>query len=556
MAEYVYDFTGKYGPRYAVYERLEDGSLSAPLTVAWNPKQIRFFDSKEPTVLFGGGRGPGKTESVCWDAIFKARLNPGKRFIIFRRTMGELKDTIIARYKQIPEGVRGRYIGEMSNERCELDNGSVIRFASAGNEAAVRKILSGEYLGMYFDEWSEWPYAEWKFLAGSCRSTTAKNLLGELVTAQVKGATNPGGIGGDSLNRLFGCDIDKCAPLGEDPEAYDPDDYVFIQTLIGDNPAYSADTEAGRAYRKMLASQPRAIRDAWLYGKWSGFEGQYFETYEYAKVAIPHDTLMRLMFQQHWQPCWIALDWGKTHASYVVWGTFVDIDGITFPVAYRELLVNGGEGGAMDKEGNPIRGLSENALAQLIADETPEHEKKRVDRIYGSPDLGFERLMRGHKMGDIFVANGMVRMTAAFNERVDGWSLIYGKLAEENDIKQPWTQCAMSGLLIDDELVYPFEAIPWALASKKAGHDGDIDKEGSNPLLDVLDGLRYLIASRIQPQDKPNQQKIKEKLAALPVEGASRYIAHLKLQAEHRETTAPFYARNSMGARRKHGKRH
>jgi hypothetical protein len=71
--------------------------------------------------------------------------------------------------------------------------------------------------------------------------------------------------------------------------------------------------------------------------------------------------------------------------------------------------------------------------------------------------------------------------------------------------------------------------------------DGDIDSDGDSPMLDVLDGLRYGIASRIQPEEKPREQKLKETLAALPVVGSSRYIATLKAEKENRTTTAPYY---------------
>lgn len=533
-----------HGCRYSVYEKHDDGSYTCIFHP--HPKQILYFDASIAHVLFGGSRGPGKTEAICWDAIFKAYLVPGSRQIIFRRTMGELKSTIIDRFKFLPEGLRGRYIGEMSYERCEFPNGSMIRFCSAHSLADARKMLSGEYLCAHFDEWSEWPYSEWKFITGSVRTTESKDILSRPIIAQVKGATNPGGFGGDVLNHLFGCDIEKSCPTGEDPESYSPEDYLFIQTFIDDNPAYGMDTPAGRAYRKMLMSQPRRIRDAWLYGKWSGFEGQYFDNYEYECMALAHDTVVRMMAKQYWQPVWIALDWGKVHHSYVTWNTFIELElrsghKKTFPVTFRELL---------------IKGISEAALAQEVADQTPEGEKKRVDKIYGSPDLGSDRLSRGHRMSDIFVGNNMPRMRAAYNSREDGWTLLYGLLGsldengdiERNDMADGKQFCDW---LIDDEVLHAFEAIPWAMHSQKPGHDGDIASEGDSPMLDVLDGLRYGIASRIQPEEKPQQQKLKEKLAALPVQGSSRYIAHLKSEKESEKTSAPFYtSKRRFGPRR------
>ena len=461
--------------------------------------------------------------------------------------MGELKSTIIERFKALPAGLRGRYIGEMSYERCEFQNGSIVRFGSARSEADTRKMLSGEVYRASFDEWSEWPYSQWKFISGSVRTTKNVNIHGKPIIAQVKGATNPGGLGGDILNRLFGCEMEKACPIGEDPEAYDPEDYLFIQALIDDNPAYGPDTQAGKAYRKMLMSQPRRIRDAWLYGKWSGFEGQYFDNYEYLNIAFPHDAIVRAMAKQHWQPIWLGLDQGKVHHSYVTWNTFIELKlksghMKTFPVTYRELL---------------IKGISEPALAQEIADQTPENEKKRVDKIYASPELGTDRLSRGHRMSDVFVGNDMPRMTGAYDDRQNGWTLLYSLLGDtdENDdivLNELEDGSKVCDWLIDDEIVHIFDALPWAMTSQKPGHDGDIASEGDSPMLDVLDGTRYGIASRIRPQEMPRQEKLKETIAALPVVGSSRYIAHLKSKMEDEKTSAPFYS----GGRRYRPRRH
>jgi len=548
---YILDFQGTQGPelactldsathgsRYSVYETDAAGRYNSCLFHPY-PKQLRYFEAREPYVLIGGGRGPGKTEAICWDAIFKAHLVPKSRQIIFRRTMGELTSTIVDRFRKLPPEVRGRYIGEMSYTRVELANGSIIRFASARSDEDTRKMLSGEFLCAHFDEWSEWEYRQWKYISGSVRTTIQADAMGRPVIAQVKGATNPGGIGGDVLNHLFGGDIPKSAPIGEDPEAYNAEDYLFIQSLVDDNPAYSAETAAGNAYRRMLMSQPRRVRDAWLYGKWSGFEGQYFDNYEYENIAFPHDEIVRLMARQTWQPIWISFDWGKVHHAYVSWHTFLDLilksgHKKTFLATFDEML---------------IKGISENALAQEIADRTCPHSwAKRVDKIYGSPDLGSDRLSRGHRMSDILVGNGLPRMWPAYNERENGWTLMYQLLGKRDEEENPILNELEDGSLVcdwlmDDEIQHGFDALAWAMVSKKPGHDGDINSEGDSPLLDVLDGARYGIASRIQPEEQaPFSERQKEALAELPIVGSSRYIKSLQMAAEEKKSTQPFYS--------------
>src|SRR5581483_663695 len=164
-----------HGTRYSVYETNDEGqillSIFHPL-----PNQLVYFLASEVYILFGGGRGPGKTEAICWDALFKAYLVPGSVQIIFRRTMGELKKTIINRFKSMPSDLRGKYIGEQGNERVELPNGSKIYFSSARSEDDTRKMLSGEFLCVHFDEWSEWPYTQWKLISGSVRATVEREV--------------------------------------------------------------------------------------------------------------------------------------------------------------------------------------------------------------------------------------------------------------------------------------------------------------------------------------------------------------------------------------------
>ena len=524
---YLIDFDGDYGTRYKVYQ-VEDDEIVDEVTATEfpHPKQILFFDSTFRYTLFGGARGGGKTEAIIWDAIFKAHKVPGCSIIIFRRTMGELESTIIDRFKKLPPGLVGIYHGSQSSEHMELENGSKIYFKSAKNEEDVRKFLSGEYFCAYFDEWSEWPYSMWKFIGGSVRNPASTDVFGNPITAQIKGCTNPGGVGGDELANLFGCGRDQKQVAGEEKEVYDPKEYIFIQSLVNDNPAYSAETPAGKDYRAMLNSMPRRIRDAWVKGLWTGFEGQYFEGYEEDVTVIHHDDFLRIWAKQYWQPVWISIDWGSTHFFYVSWHTFVTFalksgEEIDVPFTFREWL---------------DRGLSETALAEEIVQRTPVAERTRVSNIYLSPDCGFDNeLMRGYKIGSVFVSHEMPRAEPAFNSRIDGWRLMDDLLRSRLEM----LSYTISKWCITTNCQEAQQAIPQAKCDPK--NDGDIEKEGNSPFLDVLDGLRYGIASHVRPEVKPIAQKIKDELIQLPRQGNSRFIRHKQLLVEERENLQPFY---------------
>ena len=79
---------------------------------------------------------------------------------------------------------------------------------------------------------------------------------------------NPGGPSHGYFKRVF---IDRKFREGEKPE-----DYAFIQALCTDNQALM---KAQPQYLEVLKKLPKKLREAWLYGKWDIFEGQFFEEF-------------------------------------------------------------------------------------------------------------------------------------------------------------------------------------------------------------------------------------------------------------------------------------
>ncbi len=534
------DFAGKHGPRWGVYEADSHETIIKPIFIP-HEKQIKFLDAKTPRVLFGGGRGGGKTEVIVWKPIYTAYLVPGAKMIAFRRTMGELKKTIIQRFMELPKGLYAK----CTEDAVRFDNGSTLWFGSADDEKAVRKMLSGEYVLIEFDEWSEWPMSMWKFMEGSLRAPVERDVLGNQIIPQVVGATNPGGIGGEALNYLFGCSGTKRQAPGEDPSLYDPEEYEFIQSLVGDNPAYGEDTQAGRAYRKMLASQPRRIQAAWIHGRWDGFEGQYFDCLDEACTSIPHDWFLRLIAKQHWVPRWISIDWGMTHHAAVGWHCLLEIGGRQYPVTYRTFVT---------------RGIGEAALAEEIVrfTEYNANEPKHIAKIYLSPEtFGDTSYSRARRMGDVFAARNLPRPIRANNKREDGWRIMHDLLRQRHENVRivsesaPRTLCGW--LVTDHQTDGPnspptlIQCLSQAVCDPKK--DGDVMKEGDALYLDVNDMARYGIASHINPEQEPFEDRLKDELVDLPVEGTARFIKHKQLEVKERHNSGVFYL--NSGRRRR-----
>lgn len=58
-------------------------------------KQMMFHSSTADEVLYGGAAGGGKSKAIVMDALFRCLKHPNTHAYIFRRTYGELEDTII-----------------------------------------------------------------------------------------------------------------------------------------------------------------------------------------------------------------------------------------------------------------------------------------------------------------------------------------------------------------------------------------------------------------------------------------------------------------------------
>jgi len=534
---YIFDIPGDLGTPYACYKNT-DGTRTGlvRLTPIWTARQLEYLRSHKPNTLFGGERGSGKTAVAIWDNLFTAYRVPGCVQMIIRRTMGELRRTIIDLFLKLPENLRGRFTDSAVSPRLMLDNGSQIHFASCNELASARKYQGGEFLKVTIDEWSQLPFTWWSYIAGSVRpGTFTHDIKGRPIVAQLKGLTNPNGCGADVLRHLFGTDIPKPAPddkyIKNLDIIYDPDDYLFVKSVMSDNPAYNEDTPAGKAYRKMLGMQVKAIREAWLYGLWSGFEGMFFDCFDKEATVIPHDRLLSMMAKQYWMPIGLGSDIGVQHHAYTCWNTVLELplmDGTKqlFIVTFDELLV---------------KGRSERALAGEILDQMGDNDrlKKRINKIYLSPEAFGEGRTRAKIIGDVFATEGVIRPTSAKAQkfsRANGLAQMYNLLADRHELLHGWNpdkegRYIVSGWFISDRCENLLNAIPWAIADKDK--PGDIQAEGDHPFLDVLDGSRYFIFSNAVAGEKPPSEIHREKMALITQTGGITPTRSMVLFADH-----------------------
>lgn len=531
-SQYILDPWGdEYGTPWSAYKLKKSGEL-VRLTPEGFPheRQLEYLNSQSLYTMYAGMRGSGKTYVAVWDALFAAYRVPGSEQIFFRKTLNELKHTVVREFLRLPEELRGHFTDSLTSPRFVFPNGSIIHFASVNTYEAATKYQGRQFYRIIFDEWALIPYEWWSYITGSLRAGEIVETSGRRGVAQVKGLSNPGGPGSDTLRRLFGADCKKHCPANLDLPDYDPNDYTFVRSNLNDNPVYREGTPAGDAYRKVLKGRPPAIRAAWLEGRWTGFEGMYFDTFSTDYTKAPHDIILQLMKEQYWMPVFMGIDVGEVHHAYCCWNTVVQlplVDGTQHPfiVTFDEWL---------DK------GLSERGIAGAILDKMRGNEilKKRINRIYLSPEtFGEAARTRARVIGDVFVQDKVCRPSPAKtekNSRVNGLRSMYTLLSERHQLLHPITldkQNMACDWLISDNCPELLNALPWATSDPDK--PGDIKKDGDAYLLDVLDGSRYgIYTHRLSMLDQPPADRQKETLRLMGQTNAPETFS-MKLYAEY-----------------------
>ena len=221
-------------------------------------KQYAFLSADRKHVGFGGARGGGKSWSVRTKAKILAASHAGIKILIVRKTFPELVNNHINFLITELHGI-ARY--NKTEKVFTFANGSTIKFGYCNNDKDLEQYQGAEYDVIFLDE-----------------ATQLQELWIKKITACVRGVNafpkriyytcNPGGASHGYFKRLF---IDKRYEDGEDPE-----DYAFIQALVTDNKALMASQPD---YIRQLEALPPKLREAWLYGRWDIFEGQFFEDF-------------------------------------------------------------------------------------------------------------------------------------------------------------------------------------------------------------------------------------------------------------------------------------
>ena len=272
-------------------------------------KQKLFLTDKHRYVGFGGARGGGKSWAIRTKAIGLAYAHAGIKIMIIRKTYGELRENHIIPLCETlhvhdpdPNKRLARY--NDSKKDITFPNGSRIIFRYCDTDASVEGLQGTEVDCLFVDEATLQPEEHMKKINATVRGVNE-------FPKRTYYTCNPNGAGLQWFKRIF---IDRKFKDGENP-----DDYIFIQSLVTDNDALM---KSNPDYIRELEALPPKVRDAWLYGKWDAFEGQVFEEWRddpnhYIDRKWTH-VIQPFQIPDDWR-IYRGYDWGYSKPFAVSW---------------------------------------------------------------------------------------------------------------------------------------------------------------------------------------------------------------------------------------------
>ena len=369
-----------------------------------NEKQQKFLRSRTKHTAFGGARGGGKSWTVRCKAKLLALRYRGIKILIVRRTFAELTNNHINPLLKELNGI-ARY--NKTEKVFTFPNGSTITFGYCNNDKDLLQYQGAEYDVIFLDEATQLQELWMKEIVACLRGVNA-------FPKRIYYTCNPGGPGHHYIKRLF---IDRRYEEGEDPN-----DYTFIQSLVTDNKAL---LKSQPDYLKQLEALPPKLKEAWLYGRWDIFEGQFFEDFvdspDHYEDRMNTHVIAPFQIPDGWK-IYRSFDWGYAKPFSCGWWA-VDYDG----VAYRILELYG----CTKTPNEGVKWTPEKVFSEIHRIET-EHPWLKGKDIIGVADPAIWDGETGESIADV-AAKHRVWFSKGDNKRIPGWMQVHYRLAfDEN----------------------------------------------------------------------------------------------------------------------------
>ncbi len=370
------------------------------------PKQELALKTVAFEILYGGARGPGKTDAgIVW--MQKPVSHPRYRGLVIRKNSKDLSDWV-DRAKWMYSGHRVETVGNPPEFRFR--SGAKILTGHLKDKNAYEQFQGHEYQRMLLEELTQIPDEErYLKLISSCRSTI------DGLDARVFNTTNPLGLGHMWVKKRF---VDVAPPLTKYVDPITGKTRIFIPGTIEDNPTL---LEKDPSYLDFLNGLPETLRKAWRDGSWDVLAGQFFN--EFDRDHHIYDPA-KIKIQPSW-PRFRSIDWGFSSPMAVYWHAIGPDQHI---YTYRELYVT--EMLDVDCAKKVVELTGSEKIQYTVGD--PQSFPVRI------PHYKFGEL-QAIPRAQVWAENG-VPIIMGTSDRVPGWSLMreYLKLRPYMGQKSSW----------------------------------------------------------------------------------------------------------------------
>lgn len=366
-------------------------------------KQKLFLLDRHKYVAFGGARGGGKSWAVRIKAILLCLRYPGIKVMIIRKSYPELRANHIDPMKLMLPDAIAKYNDSVKEH--QFRNKSKILYRYCDSERDMSRYQGTEADIICIDEATQFDENVFKMFAACCRGVND-------FPKRIYLTCNPGGKGHAWVKRLF---VDKRYQDNENPE-----DYSFIQSLVTDNKALLA---SDSSYIRQLQALPPRLRDAWLYGKWDIFEGQFFEEFTINPNPERRFTHVIEAFQppKRWKR-FRSFDFGYSKPFSMAWWAVDEDDRL-----YRILEMYG----CTDQPNEGVKWPIDKIFQEARRIEL-EHPYLKGCSIEGVADPAIWEASHGPSIADSAAAAG-IYFSPGDHKRIPGWMQVHYRMAFDED---------------------------------------------------------------------------------------------------------------------------
>jgi len=255
--------------------------------VVWKPNpggQEEFCGSTADYVLFGGSRGPGKTDALIAEALRYGHI-PDYKCLFLRRTFPNLSEVIQRTHKLYPK-LGWKWTGSPTF-MWKHPSGAFIQFGHVQREVDKYNYIGKEFQRIIYDQVERFTETSFTEINTTLRTTNKE------IPTQVLASANPGGVGHGWVKQKW---IDRCPSKKRGEKIYNEDFKMFWQPVKGGKPFVDENGESWEfhpalvfdnpqlmendpKYVRKLLALPYESREAYLWGNWAVFVGQYFSEF-------------------------------------------------------------------------------------------------------------------------------------------------------------------------------------------------------------------------------------------------------------------------------------